>query len=189
MRKGSKRNDWSYSEERYLIENAGLIPRREICEKLKRSRKSVQRKCDNLRAQGLAISLRCYKPKLSACPSCGCLRSSLGVLGVCIPCRLRFQVEGTEADVSELLQRLPFEVRDVYAETEADRLSRSDPMPRAPLTEGLSRYEAAREREKYDRELEEWAIANLTRRADAARQRKKNIKEKLESLQINGDLD
>ena len=42
MRKGSRRNDWTVSEEQFLIANAGKLPKREICQMLRRSSESVK---------------------------------------------------------------------------------------------------------------------------------------------------
>lgn len=179
MRKGSKRNDWSTDDVRYLIENAGRIPRREICFHLKRSSESVKQKTKTLRAEGIPISLRCYRAKLEFCPSCGRLSGHLGTKGICEPCRRREQLDTINRRIAELLPRLTLEERDIYEKTEAETESRWDPLPKAPRTEGLSYYEKAKIEEHYALECEECTARNLRRKIKAVQKRKERIEKKI----------
>ena len=68
MRKGGRRNDWKVADERYLIENAGRIPRREICQHLRRSNESVKQKAKALRMQGIPVSSGTTAQSVSRAP-------------------------------------------------------------------------------------------------------------------------
>lgn len=179
MRKGGRRNDWKVADERYLIENAGRIPRREICQHLRRSSESVKQKAKALRMQGIPVSLRHYRPRLEPCPSCGCLSGHLGRDGICEPCRRREQLANIHAGIAELLPRLPLDERDTYEKTEAETESRRDPMPKAPNTEGLSYYERAKAEEAHALACEECLAGNLRREIKAAHKRKERISKKV----------
>lgn len=133
MRAGARRNDWQLDEVRYLLDNAGRVPKHEICRKLRRSSKSVEHMASRLRSQGYAISLRCYQSQAVTCPSCG--RSSLTAreTGICRPCTLCRRLAATEGQISDLLRRLPADVRSIYEDTEAEKGTRIiDPMPKMP---------------------------------------------------------
>lgn len=170
---------WTTSEVAYLVENAGRIPKREICKHLKRRSESVNQKAKALRAQGVPVNLRCYKPKLEICPACGCMRATLGKHGICEVCRKRVQLASIHTRISNLLHRLPFEERETYAVTEAEIESTVDPMPRAPRTQGLSYYHACRAQELHDRAMEKWQLRNLGRQVKAAQKRKERIEKKV----------
>lgn len=177
--RGSKQVEWTTQEVAYLIENAGRIPKREICKHLKRRSESVSQKAKALRAQGVPVELRCYKPKLEACPACGCMRSTLGRHGICEVCRKRAQLSVIHARISRLLHMLPFEERDKYADTEAEVESVPDPMPASPRLDGLSYYAQCKAKESRDRAMEAWQIRNLNRQVKAAQKRKERIQKKV----------
>lgn len=169
---------WTTSEVAFLVEHAGRIPKREICKRLKRRSKSVERKAAHLREEGTPVDLRCYRPRLEACPACGCMRSTLGRHGICEVCRKRAQLSAIHARISALLHRIPFEERETYAETEAEVESTVDPMPRSPRTEGLSYYHRCKAKEAHDRAMEQWQVRNLGRQVKAAQKRKERIEKK-----------
>lgn len=170
---------WSTTEVAYLIDHAGRIPKREICKHLKRRSESVNSKARHLREQGVPVDLRCYRPKLEACPACGCMRATLGKHGICEVCRKRVQLASIHTRISNLLHRLPFEERETYAVTEAEIESTVDPMPRFPRTEGLSYYHACKAKEMHDRAMERWQLRNLGRQVKAAQKRKERIEKKV----------
>lgn len=184
MRAGARRNDWTVLEETYLLTHAGRIPKREICKHLKRSARSVRDKAYHLRLQGHMIDLRCYVPRLSTCPACGCLRSKLGRQGICEPCRKREQLATIHHRTALLLARLPLRERETYADTEAETESRPDPMPKAPNTHGMSYYQRERAREAHEVAMEAWTTANLQRQVKAAQKRKERIEKKVESMRL-----
>lgn len=184
MRKGTKRNDWTVADLTFLIENAGRLPKRQICQHLRRSSKSVERKAAWLRAHGQAVDLRCYRPTLEPCPSCGSLSGHRGKEGICEPCRRRAQLANIHARIAELLPRLPLEERDTYEKTEAEVGSRRDPLPKAPDTRGLSYYQRARAEEAHALALEECIAGNLRREIKAAQKRKERIEKKVKSMGV-----
>ena len=79
MRKGARRVDWTTDEVRELVRLAGKVPKREICRRLKRSAKSVERKAARLRAEGVRIDLRSFVSAMSICPSCGHASALIGL--------------------------------------------------------------------------------------------------------------
>lgn len=181
-RKGSRQRWWTTSEVAFLVENAGRMPLHDICRRLKRSSEAVYFKAKQLRSQGVPVSLRYYRPRLEACPACGCMRSTLGKHGICAVCRRRRQLEAIHARISDLLHRLPFEERETYADTEAEVESVPDPKPTMPKAKGLSRYQMCRVREQHDRDMEAWQLRTLTREVKAAQKRKERIEQKVKRV-------
>ena len=184
MRKGVKRCDWTVLEETYLLTHAGRIPKREICKHLRRSARSVRDKAYHLRLQGHMVDLRCYKPRLTTCPACGCLRSKMGREGICEPCRKREQLAQIHSRIADLLHQLPQEERERYADTEAETESTPDPLPKAPILHGLSYYQRARAKEAHEIAMEEWSARNLHRQVKAAQKRKERIEKKVKSMRL-----
>ena len=182
MRKGAKRYDWTTQEDRYLLEHAGRIPKRDICLHLRRSSKSVERRAAWHRSQGRAIELRCFKPRTEFCPGCGCRRTTLGKFGICEVCRRRDQLVQIESRIAALFPLLSQQDRDRYEETEAETESRRDPRPKSPrIPAGTSYYREQRIREAHDMEVERFEIANLKREIKATQKRKERIEKKVKT--------
>lgn len=179
MRKGQRRREWTTADLRFLRENAGKIPRRELSRMLKRGSKAVEDMAYRLRCQGEDVSLRCFVSRLATCPSCGALRSRMGSEGICEPCRRRRQLEKVHARIADLLAQLPPEERAVYDDTEAETESSFDPLPPPPRTSGLTAYERARADEAREIAVEDWLSRNLRRQVKAAQKRKERIQKKL----------
>ncbi len=184
MRKGSKRNDWTVSEEQFLIANAGKMPKRDICQMLKRSSASVKMKAIALRKSGVDICLRYYRPTLEPCPSCGKPSATIDKSGMCEPCRRRDQLAGIHARIADLLPQLPPEERDTYERTEAKVESKSDPLPEPPDTEGMTEYRRAYAEEAHAIAVEECVAGNLRRAIKAAQKRKERIEKKVKSMNL-----
>lgn len=187
MRAGARRREWSCREVRALIQWAGVVPKRELCRRLRRSGKAVERKAAWLRERGVPIDLRCHVTRLEVCPACGCRRSTVANrYGICEPCRRARQLEAIEGRVAALLAGLPEAERARYEATEAEREGRL--VERVPLrrsTRGLSRYEADRAEEEWDRAMEAWQTRRLKRLIKAAQKRKERIEKKVKT---NGGL-
>lgn len=179
MRKGARRRDWTTDELRFLRENAGKMPRRELSRALKRGAAAVRQQAYRMRRDGEDIDLRCFESRLSTCPSCGALRSRMGSEGICEPCRRRRQLAKVHRRISDLLAQLPPEERAVYGETEAETESAWDPMPPPPPLAGLTSYERARAGEAREIAVEDWLARNLRRQVKAAQKRKERIAKKL----------
>lgn len=181
MRAGARRSEWTFDEVRYLIESAGRVPQREICRRLRRSYKAVSCMASRLRQQGHPVDLRCYRPQAITCPSCGMPSLTARETGICRPCTLRRRLAATEGQISDLMQRLPADVRSVYEDTEADRGSRAfDPMPRRPTYQvPPTLYRKLRDDEEYTRAMEEWEARRIHRELKAAQKRKERISRKL----------
>lgn len=184
MRKAAKLRNWTTYEVRYLTENAGRIPKRDICKHLKRSSKAVECKAARLRREGSVLCLRCFKSSLETCPSCGRLSSHLGREGFCEPCRRTKQLQEIQGRIAHLLSQLPAQERSVYETTEAELASRNDPMPTAPSTAGLDVYHASKLLEQHERAMESWATRNLQRQIKAAQKRKERIEKKVKSMRV-----
>lgn len=179
MRKGARRNDWTVAEEQFLIANAGRIPKRDICEMLRRSSESVRQKAKVLRRRGADVCLRYYRPTMEPCPSCGNLSATIDRSGMCEPCRRRDQLAAIEARIADLLPLLTPEQLDTYERTEAKRESRADPIPEPPATDGLARWQQACREEAHAKAVEATVAANLRRAVKAAQKRKERIEEKV----------
>lgn len=176
---------WTTADERYLRENAGVKPKREICRRLKRSSASVRSKAEKMRRDGEAICLRCYRPSLETCPACGRLSANLGKEGICEPCRRREQLDAINARISELWPLLSQEDRDTYERTEAETdTSRRDPRPKRPDTSGMSQYHRLKAEEVYATELERWATRNVMREIKRVQKRKERIEKKVKSKRL-----
>lgn len=185
MRKGAPRRDWTVSEVEYLREAAGIESRRDICRKLRRSAKSVERKAAQMRASGEGISLRCYRKQLLTCPACGRLSwTARGKEGICEPCRRREQLATIQARIAELLAMLPPSERDTYERTEAEVESYWDAMPKARPIQGAGRYARAKAAEAREVEVEQWLTRNLKRQVKAAQKRKERIAKKVKSMGV-----
>ena len=184
MRRGARRRDWTVADLEYLARSAGCVPKREICRHLRRSSKSVERKAAWLRARGRAVDLRCHRPALATCPSCGRLSGHLGREGICEPCRRRAQLATVHARIAELLPLLPPGERDTYEQTEAETESRHDPLPKAPDTRGMSRYRRAKAEEAHALAVEDALSRNLRREIKAAQKRKERIEKKVKSMGV-----
>lgn len=106
----------------------------------------------------------------------------LGSEGICEACRRSQQLARIEAEVADLLARLPESERALYAETEAERETSGEPMPAMRSTKGLSRYRAAKAEEQNDLAMEQWRVRRLRRLVKAAQKRKERIRRKVESV-------
>ncbi len=184
VREGAKRSDWTTEEVRFLLDNAGRIPQREICRRLKRSRKAVEHMASRLRKQGHAIDLRCYQSAATTCPACGRRSFTARETGICRPCTLRRRLTATDGQISDLMARLPPEVRAIYEETEAETGSRAvDPMPRrAFYATKPTNYQRLKDEDEYDRAMEDWEARRIHRELKAAQKRKERIQRKLRQL-------
>lgn len=178
-RKGAKQREWTVADLRYLRENAGRLPRRELSRALKRGARAVESQVYLMRKSGEDITLRCFRSRLSTCPACGALRSRMGSEGICEPCRRRRQLAKVHHRISDLLAQLPPGDRAVYGETEAETESAWDPMPPPPPLAGLTAYERARAEETREIAIEDWLARNLRRQVKAAQKRKERIAKKL----------
>lgn len=172
---------WTTGDLKKVAELAGTMPERELRRRLKLSSNQLAYAVRTLRSMGINVTTRYYEPHLETCPVCGCRRATLGEEGICEPCRLKKQLSDIEWRISDLLMRLTPEQRAVYERTEAERESKSDPMPQQMPTDGLNRYERAKASEEYDAAMERWMATYLKRRVKAAQKRKERIQKKVEN--------
>ncbi|NGM17744.1 hypothetical protein GMI70_07030 [Eggerthellaceae bacterium zg-893] len=173
------------SEVQFLAANAGKMPKRDICQMLKRSSASVKMKAAALRKAGVDVCLRCYRPTLEPCPSCGRPSASIDASGMCEPCRRRDQLAAIHARIADLLPLLPPEERDTYERTEAKVGSKRDPLPEAPDTAGMTAYRRAYAEEAHAVAVEACVSANLRREVKAAQKRKERIEKKVKSMNLS----
>ena len=176
MRKGARRADWTVADERFLWENAGKVPRRELCRRLKRSGEAVDQK-----AKRMGLSLRCYVPKCRPCPKCGKPRSQFGRDGTCRVCGVKALIRRADEDTSRAMAMLPPEHLATYQATEVLLQSTPLPKPKAPSYEGLTAYQEAKARDEHARALEEWEFGTLNRRLKAKRRRVERMRKKIEN--------
>ena len=168
MRKGSHRVDWTTAEIRFLVDAAGRLPRREICQQLKRSKKSVERT-----AARLGLSLRCYKTQLVWCTECASWRGYVDKdTGKCRVCAKRDNLEGREAACADVMASMTPKQRATYEESESLRETRRLPTrPAMPLCENGSLYEVERTKAEWLLATEAWEYRCLKFRYDAAKVR------------------
>jgi len=183
MRKGSRRVDWTTEDERYLLDHAGIEPKRSICFHLKRSGKAVEMKARELRARGYPVSLRTQRPLTAICPRCSQARSREGDwqerTGFCEVCRMQASYEDALRRQAEAYEALTPEQRWEYDRSQAATgRSTLPPRPRAPQTIGMDPRAARRAEELHALEVEEWEKARLRRLTNAAKQRTKRMREK-----------
>lgn len=172
------RKPWTSSEVRFLVDNAGRISKRDICQMLKRTGASVRMKAAALRKQGVDVDLSYYEPTLDTCPFCGHLSATLDRRGMCKPCRLTDQLQAIQAKVSDILPLLSPEERATYEKTEANLKSKVEPTPAAPNTEGMSNWARGYHEEEHAKAVEQVLIRNLKRQVKAAQKRKERIEKK-----------
>lgn len=134
-----------------------------------------------LRDQGHAVSLRHYEPRAVTCPSCGRASLTARETGICRPCQLRRKLAAVSAETSEIMARMPAEVRETYERTEAGLEARvTDPMPRRPRRRGkATRYQLDRDEEDWQAALERWETRRLEREVRRAQKRKERMRRKL----------
>lgn len=175
-RKGAKQNAWTTQEEKYLLDNAGVLTRREICRHLKRSSKSVKHK-----AERLGISLRCYTGKLTWCNQCATWRTTVSErTGYCRVCAKREMLARSEQRVSEELAHLNFNQRNKCMQEEAHRGTRQPPQkPVKQASTVGSLYARKKAEEVYLKDLERWEVACLDQLINANKTRLKRIRQKL----------
>lgn len=178
MRRGQKAVPWTTSEERYLMEHAGVDPVRQICKDLKRSRKAVTTK-----ASRLGVSLRVYEKLTVICPKCGEARAKsgrwAGRTGFCEVCRMRDSLAEARWAQSEAYASLSPRQRAVYDATEAKvGRSRLPPKPPQPKLSGLDAHRRQRAEDLYAIDVERWQMRCLKLLTDATKQRTKRMREK-----------
>lgn len=182
-RKGARQEPWTTEDVRYLLENAGIVPKREICRHLKRSGESVKQKAKMLRARGYAIDLRHYEELTVICPSCGEARSKEGRWrygsGICDVCRMREQHAEALRRQSDAYAALTISQRLVYDRTQAQIGDSELPTrPPSPKVDGLAPNRARRLRELHAIDVERWQKKCLTMLTNAAKTRTKRMREK-----------
>ena len=176
LRKGAHRIDWSTKDIKYLRDNAGVLPMREIYKHLKRSKNSV-----DWMSRHLGVSLRCFKTKLKWCPVCAKWRSTVSPkTGQCRVCSKRKNLMDGEWRVSDALMQLTPEQRLIYDDEESSRGKRRvPPKPTKIKVSPKNRYKYAKEEERYTIALEAWEIKCLDLDIDANKTRLKRIRKKL----------
>ncbi len=191
MRKGAERVDWTTSEIRFLVDAAGRLPRREICQQLRRSKKSVERT-----AARLGLSLRCYKTQLVWCTECASWRGYVDKdTGKCRVCSKRDHLAGREAACADVMASMTPEQRATYEESETLRETRRVPTrPTMPPCKNGSLYELERIKAEHLLALEAWEYRCLKYRYDAAkvrlgRMRKSTGTNPRKKIEMNGDID
>lgn len=179
------RRAWTTDELSFLSENAGVLTKKEIAERLGRTPESVAQAAKRLNRQGAGVSLR--KPYSgSLCPSCGCERliwTQRGkAAGMCRICEKKAQIATVKARMAKLAPRLSPEDRAAYARTEAQTqssmLPKPKPKPKPKRSARKTPAKKAREERKRKAALEAWEVGCLHRELRAAQKRKERMEKK-----------
>lgn len=185
MRIGGRRVDWTMDEVAYLIESAGAVPEREICARLGRSAESVRHMARRLRKQGVPVSLRHHEPRTVVCPACGRRSATARETGICRPCQLRRRLAKEEAEMSDLMARMPAAARAAYERSESHTgVPRvTEPRPARPRKDpNATRYERDRDADAYAVALEQWEVRRLTRQLRTEQRRRERMAAKLKKF-------
>lgn len=157
MRKGRPRVDWTTEEIRFLRENAGKMPLRDLCRKLKRPTDAIA-----MMASRMRLSLRCYNSKLQWCDRCASWRSSLSEkTGHCRVCFKRDQLSRAKARTAAAYATLSAKDKQIYSKNVAMRESSAIPRPKEPVSLHRSDYERRKAEEQHQIALERWEIKRL----------------------------
>lgn len=172
----TKPRKWTEDDLRCLIENAGRVPVKVLCRKLKREPEEVEAVAARIRATGYPISL-----VVETCPMCGRRAPIVYSLGICRPCQYRRAYGKTQREIADILPLLTAEDRATYEDTEADLGGRvhedmpttgPKPAPNATPAE-LMAYEDAQ-----CEAMAEWEARRIHRELKAAQKRKERIARK-----------
>jgi hypothetical protein len=172
----TKPRKWTEDDLRCLIENAGRVPLKVLCQKLKREPEEVEAVAARIRATGYPISLT-----VETCPMCGRRAPIVYSTGICKPCQYRRAYGKTQREIADMLPLLTAEDRATYEDTESDLGSRvhddmptpsPKPAPNATPAE-LMAYEDAR-----CEAMADWEARRIHRKLKAAQKRKERIARK-----------
>lgn len=163
------------AEIRYLKEQAGKTPLRDIQFALKRSESSIK-----LMAHRLGLSLRVPVWRLEWCNECAAWRTYINPrTGRCRVCQTRANLIATEGKCAEVYSRMTAAQKRVYDDNEAKRGGRKTypPRPKYPLeVEHMGEYAASKAKQEYFRALEAWNIEKVQTEYDACRKRLERMK-------------
>lgn len=170
-----KTGRWSEEELRYLVESAGRVPKRTLCQKLNRDPDEVEAVAARIRSTGYPISLN-----VETCPMCGRRAPIVYSLGICKPCQYRRTIAQVRKQTAELLRLVAPDEREAYARTETSLGGRTfDPMPDIPaIPEDATEVERAAYEDARCAAMAEWEARNLHRQIKAAQKRKERIARK-----------
>lgn len=166
--------EWTAAETRFVARMAGLAPIGKLAADLERDPADVADECARI-----GVDPRYTGVALHWCDLCSSWRPRMTASGHCIVCERKEQLTTIEGRISDLLSRLPPEARAVYADTEAERESRTDPPPGKPCTLDMGEREAIEAESAYLAAFGEWEAAQVTRRVKAAQKRKERIQRKV----------
>ena len=167
-------DEWTAAETRYVSRLAGLVPIGRIAADLGRDVADVADECARI-----GVDPRYAGVALQWCDLCSSWRPTMTRSGHCMVCERRAQLARIEGRISDLLSQLPPETRAIYADTEAERGSRTDPPPAHPATLGMGEREEIEAESAYLASYAEWEAAQISRRVKAAQKRKERIQRKV----------
>lgn len=177
------RKPWTTSDVKRLQEWAGRRPLSEICEDLDRTEASVTSKANELRKNGVNISLRFYRSKLVWCPNCATWRTrAFKKSGNCLVCRLKERVARAERKCEEALAALPDKTR---AEFLSKQYKRGCSVPKRIKTGspcGNLPYDVMKFQAENAIAAERWEVERLRRMANAEKSRLCRIRRKADQV-------
>lgn len=180
---------WTTADERFIIDNAGLLTVREIADELGRSYSSVVSRVHLLRERGLIDrSMRVYGEDhyisdLVLCVSCNTRRSTCDKDQVCKVCRDKILLENHKELMYRAYDNLPRELQEKTNGTFNIYRSRSLmktrlQKPKRPNTTGMNLFDTMKAEDDYFYELEAYELRLLKLDIDAVKQRRSKWKRK-----------
>ena len=166
---------WTIYETLFLAKYAGAVPLRMLAADLRRTPQDVAEE-----AARLELSLEYAGTPLYWCDECANWRVKLDASGRCRVCRKRELNQRNESKIAVLLAALPPDVRETYADTEAERGCRKrEPKPSCPDTRGMAPRDAVAAESAHLAALDDWEYRQEHRRGKAVQKRKERIAAKV----------
>lgn len=175
---------WSVREERFIAENMGRMPLRQMALKMGRSYEALRYHVHLMRRDGKVEGSARLNPDyefisdLVECSRCYTPRTEVDEEGACPVCRAKDRLREHELKMHRAYENLPRELKErtngTFRIERAPALmskSKSLARPKKPDIEGLDAFWAAVKMDRWYRALEAYEMARLTLDIDATKQR------------------
>lgn len=170
--------EWTLRETLFVRDYAGTVPLSALSRHLRRDARDVARECARL-----GVPFVYMGTPLFWCDECASWARRLDRSGRCEKCSNRANLCNIEAETAELLARLPYDQRETYAVTEAERGARVlEPPPPPPRDEGMAPRDAVAAATAYLAARSDWEGRKAKKDRRTAQKRKERIRAKVRAL-------